>query len=176
PLVIVSVPASFIGALLQVKESIFFIILGTCLIVASFLLWIKPNVLNKESALNIPDLENSIIGGCIGFISGLVGIGGGIFLSPILHFIQWSDAKRIAATASFFILVNSLAGIGGHLTNFAFQIDISQVVYLALAVLIGGQIGSRIGANNFNLLIVRRVTAVLVFVASIEVLSKHLSF
>lgn len=116
-----------------------------------------------------------VLGGAIGFLSGMVGIGGGIFLAPVLHLVKWDSAKKIAATAGFFILVNSLTGVIGQLSSLPEQLNFSRIVILALAVLVGGQIGSRMGATRFNHTMVRRVTAALVLIAGIEVLWKHLS-
>jgi len=108
PVVVVSVPMAFLGATIKLSEDTFFIILGCSLIAASVLLWIKTRSLstieNEEFKNNF--VKDASIGGGIGFLSGMVGIGGGIFLSPILNLMKWDTPKKIAATASFFILVN----------------------------------------------------------------------
>jgi uncharacterized protein len=103
-----------------------------------------------------------------------VGIGGGIFLSPILNLTGWDTSKKIAAAASVFILVNSVSGIAGQLSALPAGISYARIGMLCGAVLVGGQAGSRMGAVKFNLLVVRRITAALVFVAGLEVLLKHL--
>jgi len=103
-----------------------------------------------------------------------VGIGGGIFLSPLLNLLRWDSPKKIAATASIFILVNSVSGIAGQLTQLPGDINYLRILLLCLAVFIGGQLGSRMGAIKFNALVIRRVTAILVFVAGTEVLLKHI--
>jgi uncharacterized membrane protein YfcA len=105
----------------------------------------------------------------------MVGIGGGIFLAPILNLLKWDTPKRIAATASFFILINSVAGIAGQMASLSTDMNFSRIGMLAAAVFIGGQIGSRMGAVKFSQLLVRRVTGVLVFAAGIEVLLKHIN-
>jgi uncharacterized membrane protein YfcA len=175
PLVIASVPMVFIGARLKISQDTFFIILGFSLLVASMLLWIKTNRVNAEGVSgNKNYLRDLLLGGAIGFLSGMVGIGGGIFLSPLLNLSKWDSAKRIAATASIFILVNSLAGIAGQITQLPGTINYTRIVVLCIAVLVGGQIGSRMGAIKFDQLIIRRMTAVLVFAAGIEVLIKHI--
>ncbi|HYD22766.1 MAG TPA: sulfite exporter TauE/SafE family protein [Flavipsychrobacter sp.] len=175
PLVLVSVPLAYLGAGMRMSEHVFFIILGSSLLLASLLLWIKtrdasPGVRSENGRL----VKDGLLGGAIGFLSGLVGIGGGIFLSPLLNLTKWDSAKRIAATASVFILVNSVAGIAGQLSNLHSDINYTRIGVLCLAVLAGGQIGSRLGAMKFDHLVVRRVTAILVFVAGVEVLWKHL--
>jgi uncharacterized membrane protein YfcA len=121
-------------------------------------------------------VKDGLLGGSIGFLSGMVGIGGGIFLSPLLNLLKWDTAKKIAATASVFILVNSISGIAGQLTALPSSIDFRRVILLCLAVLLGGQVGSRMGAAKFNPLVIKRVTALLVFFAGVEVLSRHLHF
>ncbi len=177
PLALVSVPLAFFGARMKLSQDVFFILLGSSLLVAGILLWIKTkpadiNVDIKEDKKTY--VQDGLLGGSIGFLSGMVGIGGGIFLSPVLNLMKWDTPKRIAATASVFILVNSIAGIAGQLTNLPRDINFTRVILLCLAVLIGGQLGSRMGAIKFNQLIVKRITAIVVFWAGIEVLSKHL--
>ncbi|MEO6039268.1 MAG: TSUP family transporter, partial [Saprospiraceae bacterium] len=98
----------------------------------------------------------------------------GIFLSPVLHFRRWDTARKIAATASIFILVNSLAGVAGQLTQLPTELKWNRILLLGIAVLVGGQAGSRISIRYFDLLLIRRVTALLVFAAGLEVLWKHL--
>jgi uncharacterized membrane protein YfcA len=177
PLVVVSVPMAFLGARMKIGEDVFFILLGCSLLVAAVLLWIKTeSSAVKEAAYSkIRYLEGGFLGGGIGFLSGMVGIGGGIFLSPLLNLMRWDTPKKIAAAASIFILFNSIAGIAGQLTNLPFTINYLQVLALCGAVFIGGQIGTRMGVVRFRPIIIRRTTAVLVFIAGVEVLLKHLS-
>ena len=174
PLVLVSVPMAFLGARIKLSEHIFFILLGVTLIIAAILLWIRASSrvkdeVNKRTRVAI----NGLLGGSIGFLSGMVGIGGGIFLSPLLNLLQWDTAKKIAAAASVFILVNSVAGIFGQVLSFPENIQWREILILIASVFAGGQIGSRLLANTFDPLIIRRVTSVLVFIAGIEVLVKH---
>ncbi len=175
PLVLVSIPMAFIGAMVKLSEDVFFIILGCSLLVAAVFLWIKTKVNTGVVTPKPPSYpRDGILGGAIGFLSGMVGIGGGIFLSPVLNLMKWDTSKKIAATASVFILVNSVSGLAGQLSSLPEAIDYKRIVVLCCAVLVGGQLGSRMGAVKFNLLVVKRVTAVLVFVAGVEVLIKHL--
>ena len=177
PLVILSVPMAFLGAMIKLNQETFFIILGFSLLLASVLLWLKTGA-DEERLANesISNTQNGLVGGAIGFLSGMVGIGGGIFLSPYLNLTKWDTARKIAAAASVFILINSLSGIAGQLTNTTDNINYANIIWLSLSVLIGGQIGSRIAIAKFNLLWIRRITAVLVLIAGIEILSKHFHF
>jgi uncharacterized protein len=177
PVAVFSIPLAFLGAKMKISQDTFFIILGCSLLVAAILLWIKtkpgdPDVIKKQDSWHYA--KDGVIGGAIGFLSGMVGIGGGIFLSPLLNLMKWDTAKKIAATASVFILVNSISGIAGQLSNFSSEINYNRIIFLCAAVLVGGQMGSRMGAIKFNPLIIRRVTAILVFFAGTEVLFKHL--
>lgn len=199
PLVAASVPMAFIGAALKIKQETFFIILGCSLITAAVLLWMKTSKEDATGAKNVNDIvqtthstsppsdrviragspseragERYLLGAAIGFLSGMVGIGGGIFLAPVLHLMKWDDAKKIAATASFFILVNSVAGIAGQLTSLPAGVNFTRIGLLCVAVFAGGQIGARLGAVKFDAMLVRRVTAIVVFIAGTEVLWKHI--
>jgi uncharacterized membrane protein YfcA len=171
PFLIVSVPLAFIGGFWKIQESTFFVLLGTCLIVASLLLWIKPAARPGTQSDSLA--LNTSLGGSVGFLSGLVGIGGGIFLSPILHLINWDEAKKISALASIFILVNSISGLAGQLTR-SFSMDWNFIIPLLIAVFIGGQIGSRLGAKKFNPFYIKRITAVLILIAGINILKDNL--
>lgn len=175
PLTLISVPMAYLGAVIKLSQETFFLILGFTLILAALLLWIQTDKKDKDYRTENykPSLvQNSLLGGGIGFLSGLVGIGGGIFLSPLLNLIKWDTAKKIAATSSVFILVNSISGIAGQFSKLSVEMNFSRIGILCLSVFIGGQIGSRMSIK-WNPLIVKRMTAVLVFIAGINVLIKY---
>ena len=175
PLSIVSVPMAFLGGMMKLSEKTFFILLGVSLVIAAIMMFFQKNM--PQNTSEKPDnsaLLSSSLGGGIGFLSGMVGIGGGIFLSPILNFLKWDTPKHIAATASFFILINSVAGLAGQLFQNKLSLDWNFALPLMVAVLIGGQLGSRISALKFNQNIVRQATAVLVLYAGINILWTHL--
>ena len=120
----------------------------------------------EENYRKIPIPVSILIGGVLGFISGIVGIGGGIFLSPILFLIRAGRPKHIVTTASLFILINSVSGIIGQLTKNAVLTEIPNYWYLLVAVLIGGQVGNFLNLKIFPTRILALVTAILViFVA-----------
>jgi uncharacterized protein len=170
PFVVASIPLAFIGGYFAPVETMF-IALGFCLILAGILLWLQPEKLIQ--ARSSSTLLNVGLGGGIGFLSGYVGIGGGIFLSPLLHLIHWDNAKKISALASFFILVNSVSGLAGQVLRSA-DLDWSFILPLLLSVLVGGQIGSRLGAKRFNPLFIKRITSILIVLAAVKILNDHL--
>jgi hypothetical protein len=172
PFVVVSIPAAFLGGYYPIKERSFFIILGISLVAAALLLWwkVRPGEPGGKSGRAGMSM---MLGGGIGFLSGLVSIGGGIFLSPVLHLMKWDDAKKISALASLFILVNSISGLAGQFTQ-GMQADWNFIWPLLLAVLLGGQIGSRLGANVFDRTYIRRITAILIFAAGVNILRSNL--
>jgi uncharacterized protein len=178
PLSIASVPMTFLGGMMPLKEHTFFVLLGFSLILAALLMlfqqYLKNEMPENQLSKGLKPLESSVIGGTIGFLSGMVGIGGGIFLSPILNLIKWDTPKNIAATASFFILVNSIAGLAGQLYQNKFTLDWQFALPLMCAVLLGGQLGSRFSDLKLNQAWVRRVTAALVFYAGVNILWTHL--
>lgn len=177
PLILVSIPMAYLGATVKISERTFFILLGCCLVIAAVLLWVKTKNAdgdNNDEYKKSNTFGNGILGGAIGFLSGMVGIGGGIFLSPVLNLMKWDTARKIAATASVFILFNSMAGIAGQLMQSGTGLETGRIWFLCAAVFIGGYFGSNMGAIKFNPLTIRRVTAILVFVAGMNVLLKHL--
>ncbi|HTF28922.1 MAG TPA: TSUP family transporter, partial [Flavitalea sp.] len=125
---------------------------------------------------NIPvqDLRKSnlwisvFIGAAIGFLSGLIGIGGGIILSPILLLLKWTDQKQTAAVSALFIFVNSLSGLAGQITTgISFSPDMIAYVIIAFS---GGLLGAYFGALKFNQNILKYVLAVVLLLASVKLL------
>ena len=172
PFIITSIPLAFIGARFRLQESTFFIILGASLIISALALLLQAKWLKKseEVNLNYPSYTSYLIGAGIGLLSGLVGIGGGIFLAPILNHMKWDKSIKIAALASFFILVNSISGIGGLLTKGTFQLPWVEVIGLMIAVFIGGQVGIRFSLSKLKGNQIKVVTAILVLIVGIRVL------
>lgn len=177
PLVVSSVPMAFIGGKMLITERTFFIVLGFTLLVAAVLIWFQPKL--KALAWDFSKISentffNVSIGGLIGFLSGLVGIGGGIFLSPILFIINWDKPKVIAGTASFFILVNSLSGLLGQFQNKSLNMDWPFALALMTSVGIGGLVGTYVGTVKFNHNKVRIATGVLIAYVAINLLQKYI--
>ena len=175
PLVLFSVPMAFLGGYLKISQTFFFILLGLTLFFAAITMWISKKVMSdKERLGNLSLTKNAGYGGVIGFISGMVGIGGGIFLAPLLHLTNWDIPKKIAATASFFILVNSLAGLVGQYANPDFFIEWRLTSILLVTVFIGGQIGSRISNTFFTPIQLKKATAILIAFVSIRILWNYI--
>lgn len=176
PLVFFSVPFAFLGGYLRISQMFFFILLGITLVIVAIVMWASKyfvSEIERTSDKNI-NLKDGLIGAVIGFVSGMVGIGGGIFLAPILHLMNWDTPKRIAATASFFILINSIAGLLGQIQNPDFNFDMSLAILLMVTVFVGGQIGSRLGATKISPFVLKRTTAILIAFVGIRILYKHL--
>jgi len=174
PLALAGIPMAFLGGYWILKEQTYFILLGCSLIVAAAAMWIQARPESHvQPATALRPAVNLGLGGSLGFLAGLTGIGGGIFLSPVLHLMRWDKPKVIAATASFFIFCQSIAGISGQIARGA-QIDWKLVLPLLIAVWLGGQLGARASANRFSQLVVRNLTALLVFYAGAYILWQHL--
>ena len=170
PYLIGSIPLAFIGGSLPIEKRSFEILLFLVLATAGVLLLLnfKSYDDKEKSYKKIPILISVLIGGTLGFTSGIVGIGGGIFLSPILFLIRAGRPKHIVTTASLFILINSVSGIIGQLTKNAVINEIPNYWYLLAAVLIGGQLGNFLNLKIFPTRILALLTAILVIFVAIR--------
>jgi hypothetical protein len=170
PYLIGSIPLAFIGGSLPVEKKFFEILLFLVLSLAGCLLLINFRSYDdkQEGYKNIPFLVSVIIGGILGFISGIVGIGGGIFLSPILFLIRVARPKHIVTAASLFILINSVFGIVGQLTKNLNFSEVYSFFYLLIAVLIGGQIGNYLNLKIFPTRLLALITSGLVLFVAIR--------
>jgi uncharacterized protein len=176
PLLALSIPAAWLGGMIPVSKALFLLLLGLSLLVAALLLLVQREEgrEGRRIALRAPWLALAAAAP-IGLLSGIVGIGGGIFLAPLLHLIRWDGVRRVAAAASLFILANSLAGIGGHVMKLGRGNDAvldAALGYwpLALAVLIGGQIGSHLATRRISPALIRRLTALLILYVAVRLL------
>ncbi len=166
-------PAAFLGGLVPIEREAFLLMLGGSLVLTGLTMLIPL----RETASGIPSPYAKAIpfvAAPIGFLAGLVGIGGGIFLAPLLHLTRWRDARAIAATASFFILVNSLFGLAGQLFKHGtsmFGGAMVDALPLLIAVAVGGQIGSLMALKVLPLKWIRWLTAALVMVVGVRLLA-----
>lgn len=167
PFIALSIPMAWFGGTVPIARETFVMFLGLSLLAAGLAMWFQP----PESRASPPGspLVNWFVGlpvgAVIGFLAGMVGIGGGVFLAPCLHLLRLADPKRIAATSSFFIMVNSIAGLLGQTMKQGASAHIGQLtdyVWLGVAVLVGGQVGSRLSTRVLSGRVVKRLTAALV--------------
>ena len=164
-----SIPFAFFGASIAIDKSLFEILLFFILLIAGIFLLVESKSFNKDQIVikKIPKIFSILIGSTIGFMSGLIGIGGGIFLSPILFMIKAGYPKHITSTASLFILVNSIFGVAGQLTKDFVLNEFLNYWPLFFAVLIGGQIGNFLNIKFLSNKLLALITSILViFVAA----------
>ena len=173
PFLIGSIPAAWIGGRLPISETFFIGLLSVALLLAGLrLLFVKlPERGNETRPTPMP--LGVLIGTALGGLAGLVGIGGGIFLAPVLYGLKWGKPRQIAAACCFFILVNSVAGLFGQMLKFQDQNILDQIptyIPLILAVFVGGQIGAWLSSKKLNPILLKRITACLILVAAVRLL------
>ncbi len=165
PLICASVPSAFIGGFIEIPSGVYKPIVGAVLLYGSVRLFIKikGSEQTKKPVLCIVLLAGVVIG----FFSGIIGVGGGIFLSPLLLLFGWTTAKQTAAISAPFILVNSLSGLGGIATEFGgLPVNVTFIVPLAVAVVIGGLLGASFGSKKLGHQGLRTTLGVVLFIAS----------
>jgi len=170
PYLLGSIPLAYIGGSLPIEKKFFEILLFLVLTTAGTLLLFNFKSYDdmEKKYRKIPISISVLIGGILGFVSGAVGIGGGIFLSPILFLIKANRPKHIVTAASLFILINSISGILGQLTKNSILQEVLNYWYLLVAVLLGGQLGNFLNLKIFPTKILVLVTACLVIFVSIR--------
>ena len=169
PYLLGSIPFAFIGGSIEIDKNIFEIILFVVLAVAGLLLLFNFKSYGNHSKIykSLPLFFSIPIGIILGFVSGIVGIGGGIFLSPILYLLKAANPNHITTTVSLFILINSIFGIFGQITKDINLHEITNYLYLLIAVFIGGQIGNFLNIKIIPTRILALITSLLViFVAA----------
>ena len=174
-LALIAAPLAYLGGLTPIKQATFLVLLGLSLVAAGLALLLprtaenaaEPKPLAKWMPLAVAPL---------GYLAGLVGIGGGIFLAPLLHFTRWANARAIAATTSLFILINSLSGLAGQLAKNgtgAFSAALSDALPLLIAVVLGGQLGSLLALRWLPERVIRMLTAALTIWAGGQLLYRQ---
>lgn len=168
PLFAASVPMAFVGGALKLPPALFVGLLALSLFVAGLLMLWRPRAAADAPPRPYPRLMEPLVGGVLGLLAGIVGIGGGIFLAPVLHLVRWARPHAIAGASAVFILVNSVAGLAGQFTKGSAVPSALEAHWpLFPAVIVGGLIGSALGARRFNPPGLRVVTALLIlFVAA----------
>ena len=167
PLAIASIPMSFLGGMITVDAAIYKKVLGVLLLVPIVRFLFFRNIPVEELRVSRP-VPSLAIGGGIGFLSGLIGIGGGILLSPVLLLMRWTDQKQTAAISALFIFVNSGAGLLGQMTKgIPFHLNMAAYVAVAFA---GGLGGAWLGSKRFNQELLRILLAIVLMLAAWKLL------
>ncbi len=163
PFALGSIPAAFLGARIPLTDSTYKQILGACLFLAVIRMVIS---LKEGTRRSLPAVIGVITGAVIGLLSGMIGIGGGIILSPLLLLFRWASLKEAAAVSALFIFVNSVSGLAGLKTWI--PLDQSQMVYWLVASLVGGFLGARWGAGIASNTKVKWILALVLVIASLK--------
>jgi uncharacterized membrane protein YfcA len=167
PLALASIPMAFLGGMINLEADIYKKILGILLLIPILRFLFYKNSLTENVQKNNIFLS-LLIGGGIGFLSGLIGIGGGIILSPILLLLRWTDQKQTAAISALFIFVNSFSGLAGNLyKGITFSPDMISLVAIAF---IGGLLGSYLGSLKFNQTVLKNTLAIVLLVAGLKLI------
>ncbi len=165
PFVIGSIPAAFLGGHMQLSSTAFSLVLGAALMLAAlrmlFLREVQP--VSSVAVTRQRQVWSMVLGVFLGLIAGMVGIGGGVFLSPILLFLKWADVKQSAAVSSAFIVLNSLSGLSGHLLRGS--VPTGPMVLLGGVVLAGGLAGSYAGSWHVRPLHLQTLLGVVLLIA-----------
>lgn len=173
-LLLFSIPFCIWASTFKMSSSFYFITLGVCLLLAGLMMAFQKKNDEKITYKKITTawwlFPASAI---IGFLSGLTGIGGGVYLSPLLHLSSWGSAKHISAASSVFILVNSIAGMTVQYVYHGDRLPVESIWLLA-AVLAGGLIGSRLSSSIFNQKIVKLITIILIIFAAVRILIRYI--
>lgn len=174
PFLVASIPFAYLGGLVAIGKQLFLLLLGLSLLAAALRLFLPDERFKRVRAVAWQEawLVGLPIGAGLGFLSGVTGIGGGIFLAPVLYFLGWAEARVVAASASIFILANSASGLVGQLSKNSFAFAPEIALPLAAAALLGSLIGTEFGSNVLSSTTLRRVTAVLILFVSLNVLWK----
>ncbi|WP_298900472.1 sulfite exporter TauE/SafE family protein [uncultured Psychroserpens sp.] len=164
---ITSIPLAFLGGMIEIDASIYKKILAGLLIFAILKML---NVFGQKSdqIRDVKIWQGMIVGGAIGFFSGLIGIGGGIILSPIILLLHWGKMKEAAAVSALFIWVNSAAGLAGQFSN-GLNLDSQSFILVGIAI-VGGFFGSYFGSRQFNNKLLRYLLATVLIVASVKLI------
>ena len=166
PLCLGSIPAAFLGGALRLSPGAYLLLLGTVLLWASLFLRLRPKA---TIVRGVPPARWLVgVGAGLGFVAGLTGIGGGIFLSPLLILTGWEEPRRTSGAAAVFILVNSILGLLGHASST--RLIPPQAIALGTTAVIGGVIGSWLGVHRLRPLTLRRVHAVVLLASGAKLL------
>lgn len=165
PFIITSIPMAYLGGTMSITDQLYKKILAICLLFSVVRLIFQFK--NEPTYKEMPVYWGLISGAVIGMISGMIGIGGGILLSPLILFMGWADIKQTAAISALFIFVNSLSGLLGNLKTGSFQLT-EQLQYAIMATILGAIAGSYYGSNKLNLVTLKYLLAIGLSIASLK--------
>lgn len=168
PLALAAIPMAFIGGLVSLPSHIYRPVIGVVLLYAA---WVVFKQANQPFIVNAQAPQTRILlwwGGALGILSGLTGVGGGIFLSPLLLFFRWAETRVISGVSAAFVLVNSLAGLAGIFSRH--PVIHADLPYWMLAVVIGGYIGAEYGSKRLAVPLIRKALALVLFIAATKML------
>ncbi len=169
PFVVTSIPAALVGGYLRINDNVYDTLLSITLVFAAWKLYTTKSRESEDLFSNPPPLHiGLIVGALIGLLSGLIGVGGGIFLSPIIILFRWSDPKTTAGVAAVFIWVNSAAGLIGSSISGQNVIEFDVLIPFAIAVLVGGYFGSKFGSEKFSQKIVKNMLVSVMLIAAVR--------
>lgn len=169
PFVAASIPAAMLGGYLKIDNGIYDTLLSITLVFASWRLLTIKNNDYVGVFVKPPPIQTSVcVGLIIGLLSGIIGVGGGIFLSPIILLFGWSDVKTTAGVAAAFIWVNSASGLIGSSLSGELLLELDILLPLGVAVVIGGLVGSKVGADVLSQKTVRILLASVLIIAALK--------
>ena len=166
PFAIASIPMAFVGGMIHLPTDVYKIVLGAVLCLAAVRLAIK--LKNDDEVKDPPVAACLLIGAVIGLLSGMVGVGGGIFLTPILLLMRWAETRVAAGVSVLFILVNSASGLAGNYKQVS-VLPPDVWIWIAAAV-VGGVVGSTLGSKKFDSITLRRILAVVLLFAGVKLI------
>ncbi len=168
PFAVTSIPLAFVGGMVTLPVGVYKPLVGLVLLFAAYRLWLKTRDHSSEITELPPLYVAMLVGAGIGLLSGLTGVGGGIFLSPLLLLMNWAEVRRTAAVSAAFVLVNSAAGLAGNI--FSLQRVPSAIVAWGIAAVVGGIIGSELGRRRLATLTLRRLLAIVLIIAGLKLI------
>jgi len=166
PFAVASIPMAFVGGMIHLPTDVYEIVLGAVLCLAAVRLAI--NLKGDDRVTDPPIIACLLIGAVIGLLSGMVGVGGGIFLTPVLLLMHWAETRVAAGVSVLFILVNSIAGLAGNWSQVT-VLPPNVWIWIAAAV-VGGLVGSTLGSKKFDSITLRRVLAVVLLFAGVKLI------
>lgn len=169
PLIVISIPCAYLGGRISLPPQYYKPLVGLFLLFAAYRAFCTAEQ-RSERPLQPPRWPIlCIVGAALGFLSGLTGVGGGVFLSPLMLMLNWAPIRTISGTAAGFILVNSIAGLAGLLSTTQQTLD--GIVWWALAVIAGGYIGAEFGSHRFSTTTIQKLLAGTLLIAGIKLLA-----